>query len=229
MKKHKNELILSIVVLLTLGFLIFIETQLPAFKKFIPVDENKLIVIILNINLLLILLLLFLVTRTLAKVYIEKKRGIWGSGLKKKLTLTLLFISVIPSFTLFILATGFFSMSMDKWFSQRIEDTIDSALGFAQFHYEDMFQRYEKTGRTLSEAIVKQKLLDNEAALQSYIRKTKRFYQMGYLAVSDLSLGRVTGEKREPSDAIAAKLAERARTSTKQHPIREIVPLKEGN
>lgn len=227
MKQYRKELIFSVIVFLIFGFLIYLETQLPAFKRFIPVGENKLIVLILNINLLLILLLLFLVTRTLVKVHVEKKRGIWGSGLKTKLTVTLLFISIIPSFTLFVLATGFFHMSMDKWFSQKIEDTIDNALGFAQFYYKDMFQRYEDTGQSLAAAISRQRLLENEPALRLFIRKNKRIYHVEYLSVYSPSADLVK-DGNSPNDALVATLIDKAKTSTRKHPIREIVPLKKG-
>ena len=96
--KYKKEIIYSAVILFLFSFLVFLEISLPNFARFFPVQENKLLVVVLNINLLLILLLLFLITRTLLKTYIEKKRGIWGSGLKKRLTSWLLLISIVPSF-----------------------------------------------------------------------------------------------------------------------------------
>jgi len=104
MKKIKTKLIFSGFILLIFGVLVYLETNLPFFKKFLPIGENKLIIVILNINLLLILLLLFLVSRTLVKTYIEQKRGIWGARLKTKLTITLVLISIIPSFTLYVLS-----------------------------------------------------------------------------------------------------------------------------
>ncbi len=108
MKKFKTELIFSGFILLIFGILVYLETNLPFFKKFLPISENKLIIVILNINLLLILLLLFLVSRTLVKTYIEQKRGIWGARLKTKLTVTLkchfnnsLFYSLHPFWRVF--------------------------------------------------------------------------------------------------------------------------------
>jgi len=157
--KLKKELSIIIGILVAFGALVLIETRLPNFARFFPVWENKLLVVVLNINLLLILLLLFLITRIILKAYIEKRRGIWGSGLKKRLTSTLLFISIVPSFTLFILATGFFYVSMDRWFSQQVEDTMESALELSRLHYEEVFQRHTRIGEQMVEEIGKKELL----------------------------------------------------------------------
>jgi two-component system nitrogen regulation sensor histidine kinase NtrY len=141
--KYKKEILFSVAILFIFGFLVFLEITLPNFDVF-SCPGNKLLVIVLNINLLLILLLFFLITRIFFKSYIEKKKGIWGSGLKKRLTSTLLFISIVPSL-LFIFATVFFNISIDRWFGQKIEDTLENALTLSQFHYEDIFRRYERS------------------------------------------------------------------------------------
>ena len=169
--KYKKEIIFSAAILFIFGFLVFLEITLPNFRRFFPVEENKLLVIVLNINLLLILLLFFLITRIFLKSSIEKKKGIWGSGLKKRLMSTLLFISIVPSFTLFILATGFFYVSMDRWFGQKIEDTLENALTLSQFHYEDIFQRYDKVAELMTREITRKKLLGNESGPQGLHEK----------------------------------------------------------
>ena len=225
--RYRKELFITLLIFLTLGFLVYLETQLPFFTKFLPVGENKLVIIILNINLLLILLLLFLITRTVVKAYIEKKRGIWGSGLKQKLTSTLFFISIVPSFTLFILATGFFYISMDKWFSQKIEDTIENALNLTQFHYEDVFNRYEKIGASLAGEIRKKKLLNDETALSAYINGSARTYFLDYLSVHNVSGGiiRIKGNLKEDFDE---KLSKKLKMAIQGNIIREIIPVEEG-
>jgi len=223
--KYKKEIFFTSLIFLIFGLFLYLEIQLPFFKKFLPIEENKLIVIILNINLLLILLLLFLVTRTLVKTYIEKKRGIWGSGLKTKLTLTLLIVSIIPSFTLSILATGFFHISMDKWFSQKIEDTLDSALELSQYYYNNLFQQYEKTGRAVATNISKQKLLEDEEGLNRVLKKDVKAKRIGYYSMHDLYGNVIISNLNKEIDE---KLSGKADSYTKDNHIREIIPLKDG-
>lgn len=227
MKKLKKELLFAAAILLIFGILVYLETQLPFFKKFIPIGENKLIIVILNINLLLILLLLFLVARTLIKNYIEQKRGIWGARLKTKLTITLLLISMIPSFTFYILSGGFFQISMDKWFGQKIEDTLDDALEFSHFYYEDLFQRHERVGSLIAGEMSKGKLLDDQKALAAYMTRSANATIPEYLSVHDPS-GNLLTSNRKLTDGIRQKLTDVARTAPKDKQIRVITPVEKG-
>ncbi len=223
--KHKKQILFTSAIFVVVALFIYLETQLPFFKKFLPIEENKLLVVLLNINLLLILLLLFLVSRTLVKTYIEKKRGIWGAGLKSKLTVTLLVITIVPSFALSILSTGFFHVSMDKWFSQKIEDTLDNAFELSEFYYNNLFQRYEKAGTIIAAGIRKGSLFEREDALASYLKKESRGKLIEYFSVHDLS-GNVVKSNFGP--AIDRELSQKAKSYMKGGPIREIIPLKTG-
>ena len=227
MSKYKKGLLINALIVAVSALLIYLETQLPFFKKFIPVRENKLIIIIFNINMLLILLFLFLLSRAIIKSYVEKKRGIWGSRLKTKLIATFLFVSLIPSFTLFILATGFFNMSMDKWFSQKIEDTVFYALEISQFYQNEMYQRYDKTGVLIAREINRRKLLEKKRELGAYIKKSVATYLLGYAAIYDLN-GAIITESEDIKPQIRAKLSEKARLFIRGAPMRSIIPLADG-
>ncbi len=227
MKKFKTELIFSGFILLIFGILVYLETNLPFFKKFLPISENKLIIVILNINLLLILLLLFLVSRTLVKTYIEQKRGIWGARLKTKLTVTLVLISIIPSFTLYILSGGFFQINMDKWFGQKIEDTVDDALEFSRFYYEDLFQRHERVGAIIAEEIKRRKLLNDQSALADYVQKSTSSKIPEYLVLYSPS-NQFLKSSRELTPEIEKKFTNLVKSLPKGSKIRDIESLKNG-
>ncbi len=224
--KYKKEFTYSAIMLFLFGFLVFLEISLPNFARFFPVRENKLLVVVLNINLLLILLLLFLITRILLKSYIEKKRGIWGSGLKKRLTSTLLFISIVPSFTLFILATGFFYVSMDRWFGQKIEDTLENALTLSQYHYEDIFQRYDKIANLMTREIARKNLVGNEAALKAYMKKNENAYFLEYQSIHDLTTKSIV--RNNTKEDIEKQLAEKVKGVLNNKAVREIIPVSDG-
>ena len=70
MKKHRNNLFYVLSILAVCAFLVYLETDLPFFRKFMPVLDNKLLIAILNVNFLLILLLIFIASRILLKTYI---------------------------------------------------------------------------------------------------------------------------------------------------------------
>jgi two-component system, NtrC family, nitrogen regulation sensor histidine kinase NtrY len=224
--KFKKELTFIIGILVAFGALVLLETSLPNFARFFPIWENKLLIIVLNLNLLLILLLLFLITRIILKAYIEKRRGIWGSGLKKRLTSTLLFISIVPSFTLFILATGFFYISMDKWFSQQIEDTMESALELSRLHYEEVFQRHLRIGTRMVDEIQSRNMISNEKDLREFIDQYEQTHVLGYLSIYNPATGgiiRASGSERADS-LIMPRIKALMRGPTSQ----EIIPTDQG-
>ena len=224
--KYKKEILFSAAILFIFGFLVLLETTLPNFTRFFPVQENKLLVIVLNINVLLILLLLFLIARIFLKSYMENKKGIWGSGLKKRLTTVLLIISVVPSFTLFILITGFFNSSIDKWFGERVEDTLDNALTLSQFHYEDIFRQYDKITERMTREIVDKKLLGNEAGLRDYMRRNENTYFLEYQSVHDLMANAVV--KLSATDDIDEQLTNKTKKTISNRKLEEIIPVSDG-
>ena len=192
-----------------------------------PVLDNKLIIAILNVNFLLILLLIFLATRIILKTYIEKKRGVWGSGLKTKLTVTVFALSMVSSVTLFILTSWFFYLTIDRWIGQKIEDTVENARELSQFYYEDLFGRYEKMGSFLASTLKEENVLDDDKGLTKFIRKEGRSSFLGYLAVLDLS-GEPIKTYSTLDSEVSRILAEKSRTLIKNKQTREIVPLKDG-
>ncbi|MGD9579231.1 MAG: PAS domain-containing sensor histidine kinase, partial [Syntrophorhabdus sp.] len=170
---------------------------------------------------------LFLVSRTLVKTYIEQKRGIWGARLKTKLTVTLVLISIIPSFTLYILSGGFFQINMDKWFGQKIEDTVDDALEFSRFYYEDLFQRHERVGAIIAEEIKRRKLLNDQSALADYVQKSTSSKIPEYLVLYSPS-NQFLKSSRELTPEIEKKFTNLVKSLPKGSKIRDIESLKNG-
>ena len=227
LKTYKKEIFYSLIIAGVFAILVFLQYHLPFFQKFLPVGENKLIIAILNINLLLILLLIALIARILTKAYLENKRGVWGSRLKTKLTLTMFAIPIISSFTLFALTTGFFYVSMDKWFGQKIEDTVDNARELSRFYYDDLFGRYEKIGIRLAQEIEKKGMLGKEKQLARFLDREGKTNLLGYLAVYDLA-GLPLQRYTTFPDPVHEKLSEKAKALVKGKKIRDVIPLRHG-
>ena len=225
--RYKKEIAYTAVTLLVFGFLLFLEMTLPNFARFIPVKDNALLIVVLNLNLLLILLLLFLIARVLLKSYIEKKRGIWGSGLKKRLTSTMLFISIVPSFALFILATAFFYVSMDKWFSQQIEDVFDNALTLTKYHYDDIFYRYARITDNMADEMARKKIPDNKEVLVDYLDRCSRVYFLEYLTYYDFSTGAFT-RSTITKDNLDAQLVSGVKAVVRSRAMPAIIPVGDG-
>lgn len=227
MLRFKREAYFSLAIIFVFGLLVYVQTHLPFFKRFLPVGENKAVIAILNINLLLILLLIFLIIRVLVKSTIEKRMGVWGGGLKTKLILTMLSVSVISSFGLFVLATWFYYGGMDKWFSEKIEQTVDNARELSEFYYQDTFGRYERIGRILAEEIERKGLLTRNRQLGASIRNQAHVHALGYLAVYDRE-GKALAAFSTLPEGISQKISQQMTTLMNEKKARQIIPLRHG-
>jgi len=227
MTRRTKTILYVFSILAITAILVYLETNLPFFRKFMPVLDNKFIIAILNINFLLILLLIFLATRIILKNYIERRRGVWGSGLKTKLTVTVFVLSMVSSVTLFVLTSWFFYISIDRWIGQKIEDTVENAQELSRFYYEDLFGRYEKMGGLLATTLEEEKVLDDDRELTKFVRKEGRSNFLGYLAVLNLS-GEPIKSYSTLDRQVSAILAEKSRVLVRKGQVREIVPLKDG-
>jgi two-component system nitrogen regulation sensor histidine kinase NtrY len=224
--KKRRTFTYILVIMAVSAFFIFLQTHLPFFKKFMPIGDNKLLIVILNINLLVILLLIFYVIRTLVKTYIEKKRGLWGSGLKAKLV-AIFSVSIISSSVLFILSTWFFYVSMDKWFSEKVEDSLENARELSRFYYEDLFGRYEKTGDRLVQSIEDRGILDNERKMAAFVKRQGKSNFFRYLSIVNLE-----GEPLKTYSSLGEEtnrlLLAESKAFVRHKRDRHIVPLKHG-
>ncbi len=227
MSTHKKDLLYIPAILLITGILVYLETNLTSFQKFLPVVDNKLLIGILNVNFLLILLLIFLASRILFKTYVEKKRGIWGSRLKTRLTLTVFSISIISSASLFILTTWFLFVSMDKWFSQEIEDTVENARELSTFYYEDLFGRYQQMGDMLASTIRDENVLESDKKLTQFIKKEGKSNFFDYLAVLDLA-GEPVKTYSTLDEEVSSILLKKSKGFIKNKQTKQIVPVKDG-
>ena len=66
--------------------------------------------------------LIFVLLRTLLKLYLERQAGAAGSRFRSKMVLGALVLSFGPVIAMFLFAYGLMNRSIDKWFSQPIEE-----------------------------------------------------------------------------------------------------------
>jgi hypothetical protein len=66
--------------------------------------------------------LLFVLLRTLLKLYLERQAGVAGSRFRSKMVLGALLLSFGPVIAMFFFAYGLMNRSIDKWFSEPIEE-----------------------------------------------------------------------------------------------------------
>ncbi|MFN2353378.1 MAG: ATP-binding protein [Desulfopila sp.] len=133
-RRRKKKLTRFVILVCTCLIPIFVWFQSLLYNNeiSIPVNSNILIFVFININVLLVLLVLFLVLRNLAELFLERRKGPSHAGLKKKLVISFLALSLIPTILLFFVALQFVSKSMDYWFNANVEQSLQESLKLAQ-------------------------------------------------------------------------------------------------
>lgn len=115
-----------------------------------PVSGNVLVFVLININILLLLLMVFLVLRNLAQLIFERRRKFLGTGLRTKLVISFVSLSLIPTALLFFIALQFVSTSMDYWFNINVEQSLVASLNIGKEVYRDARSQVGTLGEGLA-------------------------------------------------------------------------------
>lgn len=108
---------------------------------------------LINLNIVILLVLIFLTLRNIAKLIVERKRGVLGAHLKTKLVLAFLSTTVIPTTLLFVASASFLSLSVDRWFSEKVDQALKNAIEVARTYYGSEEKQVLWAGRALGNII----------------------------------------------------------------------------
>jgi nitrogen fixation/metabolism regulation signal transduction histidine kinase len=109
-----------------IALLVFIIFSQAAFNlKFLRPEsllQTSVFVALSALIFLALVALIFVLLRTLLKLYLERQAGTAGSRFRSKMVLGALLLSAGPVIAMFLFAYGLMNRSVDKWFSQPIEE-----------------------------------------------------------------------------------------------------------
>ena len=119
-----------------------LETRLYTLSETIARDFSMLASIlyygIINLNIFLAILLSLLVIRNIAKLLVDRRRGIFGSRLRTKLVGVFIVFSLVPTVLVFYVSTRFITKSFDEWFGGRVKETTQQTRDAgAQIYLQD--------------------------------------------------------------------------------------------
>src|SRR5512135_3129108 len=126
-KRRRNELIIIGIISLLILVFTTIEMKFPQIGGKIPVANNIIVFSLININIILILLLIFLVIRNLVKLIFERRRKVLGARLRTKLVAAFVTLSLVPTILLFLVAVGFITNSVDRWFKPQVKQSLQAS------------------------------------------------------------------------------------------------------
>ncbi len=131
-KSHRRTVIILLAVAVFVLAMIIFSQQ--AFTPFLSPNTNEQTLIFAAVSALIFVLLValtFVLLRTLLKLFAERRVGVLGSKFRTKMVLGALILSLTPVIFLFMFAYGLMNRSIDKWFSQPVEEVREDTAGVA--------------------------------------------------------------------------------------------------
>ncbi len=139
-RKRKREVVAIFALAAVFIGLTIAEFQLTKISSTLPFVNSIFFFGLLNVNLVILIALVWLVFRNIGKLFIERRRRILGSRLKTKLVIAFLAFSIIPTLVLFIISAMYINSSFDKWFSLKIQNTLQASLEITRTYYRNTDQ-----------------------------------------------------------------------------------------
>ncbi len=92
--------------------------------------------ILLNVNIILMLVVLFLVSRSVIKLILERRKKVFGSRLRTRLVLAFGFISFLPILFMFLASNVVMRTSVNYWFTGQFENSMQAAIEVGRGFYD---------------------------------------------------------------------------------------------
>jgi len=184
-RKRRREWILILVVVVLVVLFSRFETELFQFTSNVSFSNTVLVLALINLNILLIILFLFLIFRNLFKLIVERRKGVPGAGLRSKLVLAFITLSLVPTMLLYFVSAGFISTTIENWFNTQIESSLQESLEVAQTYYRNSATNALYYAEQLSTRIKENKLLNqtNLPQLEALIMQKQVEYNLGIVEV----------------------------------------------
>jgi two-component system nitrogen regulation sensor histidine kinase NtrY len=154
-RKRKREGLLIVLLAFLFIFLTVAEFQLTTISSTLPFVNSIFFFGLLNVNIIILIALVWLVFRNIGKLFIERRSRILGARLKTKLVIAFLAFSIIPTLVLFVISAMYINSSFDKWFSLKIQNTLQASLEITGTYYRNTEQTAIHFAEHLSNGIGK--------------------------------------------------------------------------
>ncbi|MDR0339857.1 MAG: HAMP domain-containing protein [Desulfovibrio sp.] len=128
-KRRQHEMLFAAAAFVVV--LILTTLQLNQFRT-----GDRAFMVLFNVNFVLLIGILLVVLRNGFKLLLERRRSVLGSRLRTRLVLAFLALSLLPCSLMFFVTTKYVQLSMDFWFKEQIETSMETAQELAIGIYE---------------------------------------------------------------------------------------------
>ncbi|MDR2892688.1 MAG: PAS domain S-box protein [Deltaproteobacteria bacterium] len=132
-KKRRREFFWAAMGLLLVLVLLFVQIQY--------FSSSSIFFALFFFNSVLLLGILFVVLRNAMKLLLERRRRIIGSRLRTRLVLAISAMTLIPCLVMFLVTAQFVKISIDFWFQNQVESTVETSLEMTRRTYESTAAR----------------------------------------------------------------------------------------
>jgi two-component system, NtrC family, nitrogen regulation sensor histidine kinase NtrY len=226
-RKRRRERILIAILLVLVVALTSVEIRL-VHRGGQPVTGSLLAFGLLNINTFLLLLFTFLIFRHLSKLFLERRRKVFGSRLRTRLILAFVTLTLMPTLFLFIMAWQLISSRADYSWDRQVEQSLNQALAVSHDVGEQLRGKLLACGRAVSLELTNREDInqDDRPALESFLTANRETFHLSSIEILNLRGGIVAAsfapdlERLPPSIAPDSDLA----VPTPEKIIRQTIP-----
>lgn len=151
--RRRREKVAVVILVAALVFLTAFEVHILKLSAKLPFVNSIFFFGLMNINIVLIMLLLFLVFRNVVKLILDEKRGRPGSRLRTRLVFSFILFAIIPTVLLFTISATYIKTSFDKWFSARVESTLQRSIEVVKIYYENTERNAQHFARRIATSL----------------------------------------------------------------------------
>jgi len=123
--------------------------------KFISPDTNQELLFFVGLSALIFsafVALTLVLGRNLLKLYAERRQGVAGSKFRTRLVVVSLLLSFLPVLAMFWFSYGLLNRSIDKWFSQPVEEVRADTAAMAALLYDYAGQNATSEAQSIAQS-----------------------------------------------------------------------------
>ncbi len=105
--------------------------------------------------------------RNLLKLYAERRQGVAGSKFRTRLVVVSLLLSFLPVMAMFWFSYGLMNRSIDKWFSQPVEEVRTDTAAMSALLYDYAGQNAASEAQSIAQSDEFKELSPTEILLKS--------------------------------------------------------------
>ena len=199
-KKRKRTRWIIFGILLLLIVLTSVEVYIQQSHVSTPIASNIAVLLLVNINIILLSVLVLIVGKNLVKLYLDRKWKIIGARFRTKLVLSFAVLTFVPSFLLFLVASGLLTNSINNWFNQQIENSLKGSLDVAEGYYAGSGKNILLYANMLNELFLEKNMVSKENLqyLKNTVLKKRVDYKVDGILIFDSNLNLVAESIETP-------------------------------